>query len=189
MKKAQLIHTLSFPMLLLGIGLCSIPYIALLRAAIGVDAEMQLHFSTTLMFLIGGYMAAIGAMIYLSRNAQRAIAQNDNDKPMTAALKKPHYLGLAIFIPVPFISFILVYLFWRKDGMQSLSVDTEYRKSLNFQITIHLYWLMSLFLMPIAIGLFTFIMALALHLFGTLFMITQTEPGSETNYPANIKVI
>jgi len=189
MKKAQLIHTLSFPMLLLGIGLCSIPYIALIRAAIGIDEKVQIPFFTTLVFLIGGYMAALGAMIYLSRRSQQNILPSNNDKPSTSALKKPHYLGLLMLIPLPFISFILVYLFWRREGMQSHSLDTEYRKSLNFQITIHLYWLLSFFLMPIFIGFVMFAMGLLLHLLATLFVASKTQPNSVTNYPANIKII
>ena len=189
MKKAKMIHALSFPMLLIGIGLCSIPYIALIRAAIGIDETMQIHFTTTLMFLIGGYMAALGAMIYLSRRSQRNIPQNDSNKPLNSTLKKPHYLGLSMLIPLPFISFILVYLFWRREGMQSYDVDAEYRKSLSFQITIHLYWLLSFFLMPIVIGFFTFLMALVLHFLATLTVIAKTKLGSTTNYPANIKVI
>ena len=189
MKKAKLIHTLSFPMLLLGIGLCSLPYIALIRAAIGIDEKIQMPFTTTLIFLIGGYMAALGAMIYLSRSSQQNILPNTNNEPQISALKKPHYLGLSMLIPLPFLSFILVYLFWRREGMQSQALDNEYRKSLSFQITIHLYWLLSFFLMPIFFGFITFMMALALHLFATLMVIAETQPDSVTNYPANIKII
>ena len=189
MKKAQLIHTLSFPMLLLGIGLCSMPYIAIIRTAIGIDEKIQMPFTTTLIFLIGGYMAALGAMIYLARRSQQDIPLNDNDKPLNSALKKPHYLGLSMLIPFPFISFILVYLFWRHEGMQSHAQDHEYRKSLNFQITIHLYWLLSFFLMPIVIGFLTFMMALILHFLATLVVIAKTKADAVTAYPASIKII
>ena len=195
MKKAELIHTLSFPMLLLGIGLCSVPYIALIRAAIGIDETVRIAFTTTLIFLIGGYMAALGAMIYLSRHAQQRTTQNTDGKRQQVesvkitALKKPHYLGLLMFTPIPFISFIAVYWFWCREGMNSHALDTEYRKSLNFQITIHLYWLLSFFLMPIFFGFITFAMALVLHFFATLYVISKTQLSSVTDYPANIKII
>lgn len=191
MKKAKLIDTLSIPMLILGIALCSAPYIALIRAAIGIDEKVQMSFSTTLIFLIGGYMAALSGMIYLSRKSQQKISTTDSETPRKSALKKPHYLGLLMLIPLPFISFILVYLCWQREGQHSHRLDAEYRKSLNFQITIHLYWLLSFFLMAVFIGFIMFAMALLLHVLATLFMIMKT-PSSDTasiNYPANIKII
>lgn len=189
MNKTKLIETLSLPMLLLGIGLCSIPYIALIRVIIGIDKKMQLPFTTTLVLLIGGYMAALGSMIYLSRKSKKHIDYHQLDKNNNASLRKPHYLGLTMLIPFPFISFILIYSFWRREGVQTKRLDSEYRKSLNFQITIHLYWLLSFFLMPVVLGFFTFTIALLLHLVATFYVIISTKQDSEANYPANIQII
>jgi len=196
MSKNQFLNKAAYPIFLIGIFLCSFVYIPLIRSLLKFDTGFSVPFSSTLVFLIGGYMAGVGAMIFISRSyAEKSQLKSEKETSEThdkRSLKTPHWLGLSLYIPLPFLNFILLYHFWRKsrsNSQTSNSLEQEYRKALNFQITIYLFLLLSFFLVPIIIGILMIALSLALHLLSTLYVALTTSADSPKNYPINIKVI
>lgn len=145
-------------------------------------------------------MAAIGGMIYVARqtaaNRESLITQVAATTTTTSdpsishgTLAKPHWLGLTLLLPIPFISFFVLYFFWRKSPNHSAQVELEYKQAISFQITVHLYALLSFFLMFILIGLLLFVMVLALHFLATVYVAVKTQTGANTQYWANIRIV
>lgn len=187
MNKARLIQKMSVPLIGLGVLLSSYAYIPAIRAALGIDTFITMSFSTLLIFLIGGYMAALAGLITWFRKI--AIKPVKHQKSVSEYKRKPHLLGLSFLIPIPFISCLLLGWFWQKDRHVSEQLDETYRETANFHISLHLYLLVSFFLVPLFIGAVMIILLIATYALSTLYNILRKPKHGEVNrYPINIQV-
>ena len=187
MNKAKLIQKMSVPLIGLGVLLSSYAYIPAIRAVLGIDTFITMNFSTLLVFLIGGYMAALAGFITWFRNI--AIKPVKHLEGNNQYKRKPHLLGLSFLIPIPFVSCLLLGWFWQKDRHVSESLDETYRETANFHLSLHLYLLISFFLMPIVIGFLMLVLLLITYLIVTLFHILRTpKSGAISRYPINIQI-
>lgn len=190
MNKSTLIKHATIPLIILGIILSSCAYIPLLRVCLGVDESITIHFSTVLVYLIGGYMAGLAGLIAWLRTIPTRPNSNTpilNTIESTDYLHKPHLLGLTFLIPIPFISFLLLGFFWKKDRHFSRNLDDAYRTTINFHLAIHLYFLVSFFLMPVVIGFLMIALLFATYLLATFYNIIKTNQTAK--YPINIKIV
>ncbi|MGH1543921.1 MAG: DUF4870 domain-containing protein [Arenicella sp.] len=189
MTKNALITKLAMPLFLLGLCLSSVAYIPLVRKLVGIDATIGMPFSTMLIWLIAGSMAAIAGMISLTRKRSLDHITYKNENMDNTNIAIPYVLGLALLLIIPFANFVAVYYGWLKNRNHSTTLDEEYRCSLNFQITVQLYFLMCLFLLPIGIGFLLLPLLILLHIVGTLFVVWRRLSGNKQGYPATIKII
>ncbi len=187
MNKATFIQKIAIPLIGLGILLSSFAYIPILRAGLGIDAFISKSFLTVLIYLIGGYMAGIAGLITWHRSI--AIKPVNYKKSSPEYLRKPHLLGLSFLIPIPFISCLLLGWFWQKDRQFSPQLDESYRETSNFHLSLHLYLLVSFFLMPLFIGFVMLALLVATYLTATIYHILRS-PTVETasHYPINIQI-
>ena len=187
MKKSAFIHKMTWPLIGLGIVLSSFAYIPVIRAIFGIDETITIHFSTMLVFLVGGYMAALAGLMTWHRGI--AIQSIEHGEIAQASLKKPHLIGLCFLIPVPFLSCLLLGWFWQKERQQSEYLDEIYREVSNFHLSLHLYLLVSFFLMPIVIGFIMFALLMITFIVATLFhLCIQPKHKSIARYPINIQI-
>ena len=187
MNKTALIYRMTWPLIALGILLCSFAYIPVLRALLEIDESITIRFSTMLVFLVGGYMAALAGFITWHRRIAIQPVQHQEQSQPTR--KKTHLIGLSFLIPIPFLSCLLLGWFWQKDRHRNLLLDEAYREVSNFHLSLHLYLLVSFFLMPIFIGFVMFALLLITFLLATLYHLLKSP--SETNidrYPINIQI-
>lgn len=187
MNKTKLFQKITIPLIGLGILLSSYAYIPAIRAALGIDAFISMHFLTMILFLIAGYMAGLAGCI----NWIRTIAINpiNYKNNSNEHLRKPHLLGLSFLVPIPFISCLLLGWFWKKDRQYSQQLDETYRETTNFHLSLHLYLLVSFFLTPLFIGAIIFVLILATYAASTLWHILRTpKSGVISRYPINIQI-
>jgi uncharacterized Tic20 family protein len=201
MTKNQLIQKATLPLVALGVLLASYAYIPILRFALGLDESISMAFSTTLVFLIGGYMAGLAGLIAWAKAIDSKIIKvpssaqdkdmeesknKSNDKETKEYLLKPHLLGLLLVLPTPFISCIALLIFWQKDRHKSEELDQHYRGTINFHLSLHLYFLLCFFLAPLGVGIMALLIFMLIFLLATLWHLFVT---SKVRYPANINII
>lgn len=187
MNKAKFFQKMTIPLIGLGVLLSSYAYIPVLRTLLGIDVFITMNFSTLLVALVGGYMAGLAGCISWLRGI--AIKPVQYKKNSDQYLRKPHLLGLSFLIPIPFVSCLLLGWFWQKDRQYSQQLDDTYRETANFHLSLHLYLLISFFLMPIFIGFVMIILLLTTYLCATFFHIFRTpKSGSVSRYPINIQI-
>lgn len=168
------------------LGIALLP---LLRVALGIDAQIGLPFLTTVMLLIGGLMSGLSAMILLVRRVPPlsldATADHTNTKPVMLM----HASGLLLYTGIPLLNFLVAYWLWVRFRHENPHLNWLGREVLNFQVTIYLYLLLSLFMVFAAIGVVTTPLLLVFHLAATLYAIAKTSAGRAFTYPANIPII
>lgn len=187
MNKAAFIVKMSFPLIGLGILLSSFAYIPVLRALIGIDETISISFSVTITTLVGGYMAALAGFITWFRLI--AIKPVQYQQGSNSSLRKPHLIGLSLLIPIPFISCLLLGWFWQKDRKFNPSLNETYRETANFHLSVHLYLLISFFLMPIVIGFVMLALLLITYFLTTIYhCLIKPKLDSISRYPINIQI-
>ena len=187
MNKAAFIFKMSFPLIGIGILLSSYAYIPVLRALIGIDESIIISFSVMITALVGGYMAALAGFITWFRLI--AIKPVEYQPDLAPSFRKPHLIGLSLLIPIPFISCLLLGWFWQKYRQLNPALDETYRETANFHLSLHLYLLISFFLMPIVIGFVMFALLLATHLLVTVYhLIIKPKANIISRYPINIQI-
>ena len=161
----------------------------LMRVVVGVDEEIGMQFFTVVMFLIGGLMSGLTAMILLVRR-QPKLNWPDN---VTAQSAKSslllHSTGLLLFTGIPLLNFLACYWLWVSRRQTSEAIDRVGKEVLNYQITMYLYLMLSLFIIFAGIGLLTTPLLLGLHLVFTLIAIVMAAQGKQFNYPLNVPII
>lgn len=132
-------------------------------------------------------MAGLAGFITWHRTiAIQTIKHNDKSNEF---LRKPHLLGLSFLVPIPFFSCLMLGWFWQKDRRFSQQLDETYREVSNFHLSLHLYLLVSFFLMPIIIGFFMFALLILAFLCATFFHILRKPRVSQiSRYPINIQI-
>ena len=170
---------------LLLIGAAQLP---LLRFAMGIDTTINMAFTTVVVLLIGGLMSGLSAMILLVRRAPTLNVSEHSHTSKTNEIVM-HGTGLLLYTGIPLLNFLAAYWWWSRVRHQSQRLNLVGRNVLNFQITIYLYLLLSLFMVFAAIGLVTTPLILLLHLIATLLAMVFSALAKDFNYPANIPII
>ena len=172
------------------IGMALLPA---MRVLFGVDQQIGMQFMSVVMLLIGGLMSGLTAMILLVRRQIKIDWSKQTQSLDGPFIKKTslklHASGLLLFVGVPLLNFLVAYWLWIKYRTRCEAIDKIGKEVLNFQITIYLYLLMSLFLVFAAIGVLTSPLILLFHLFATLLAIAKVTAGNTFLYPANIPII
>ena len=172
------------------IGLALLPA---LRVLFGIDQHIGMQFMTVVMLLIGGLMSGLTAMILLVRRQIKIDWTKHSNTLEESEIKtlslQMHCSGLLLYVGIPLLNFLVAYWLWIKHRRSCEVLDTIGKEVLNFQISIYLYLLMSLFLVFAAIGIVTSPLILLLHLLVTIFALMIVSTGKSFLYPANIPII
>lgn len=178
---------LSISLILIGTAL-----LPLLRVTIGIDSTINLPFTTVVMLFIGGLMSGLTAMILLVRRVPQILVNSSELEPLNSARRQAvalHATGLLLYTGIPLLNFFVAYFLWNRYRRKTARLHVVARDVLNFQITVYLYLLLSLFMVFAAIGVVTTPLILLLHLLATILAIILTTMGKSFNYPANIPII
>jgi uncharacterized Tic20 family protein len=180
--------------MLLGMIFMSIALVPVARVILGIDASIQISFTTLCMWMIAGLMSGLtGMILFVRREAAIPITpkqnQNAGQSSTTSKKAKLHACGLLLYSCIPFANFVAAYLLWSRYRTESAELDQAGKDVLNFQITIYLYLLLSLFLVFIAVGIISNFLILIFHLVTTIVGIIQASQGGTFKYPANIAVV
>jgi len=185
-KKLSASLFIALGMALIGSGLAPI-----LRYALGIDNTINMSLFTCTVFAIGGLMAGLTGMILLTRRQASILTrQNTDDKQKTknqAILI--HASGFLLYTGIPLANFLACFYLWTTQRDKSDSIDTHGIAALNFQMTVYLYLLLSLFLVFIFFGIISTLLILLFHFICTVFACIQASRGKVFDYPANIPVI
>jgi len=182
----------SWVFIALALVLMGLALLPLLRAALGIDEQIQMQFFTVVMLLIAGLMCGLTGMLLLARRQPEIrVFQTEELDPQrenrTAALI--HVSGLLVFTGIPLANFMACYFLWLRNRQYSPKLDIHGREAICQQITFYLYAMMCLFMALLIIGIFGLMFLLALHLVITLIAISQALDGKVFRYPANIAVV
>ncbi len=171
----------------------------LLRAFIGIDAQITMHYFTVVTVLIGGLMCGLTGMILLSRKPALivptvtpfsdiiAAAPISVEQRRLAAML--HLTGLLIFTGIPLLNFFACYLLWLKTRDTAAFLDYHGREAINLQIAVYLYLLMSLFMAYVFVGVFMVLLVLLFALLVSVYAAAQALRGEWFRYPASIAII
>jgi len=168
--------------------LMAIAQLPLMRVAVGVDTEIGMAPSTMAVFMIGALMSGLTAMILLAGRQPKLehYANEDADKRIIIAI---HASGLLLFSGIPFANFLSAYYLWNRFRHQSKDIDQAGMDAINFQITVFLYLLLSLFMIIVVLGFFTTPLLLIFYAVCVIVGTVQAMRGKRFNYPTNIPVI
>ena len=173
---------------MIALSLMGIAQYPLMRVAFGIDSQISMPASTMAMFMIGALMSGLTAMILLA-GRQPKLTQysgNNSNKLLVVAI---HASGLLLFTGIPFANFLMAYYLWNRFRHQAKEVDDAGIEAINFQITIFLYLLLSLFMIFAVLGLITTPLLLLFYavcvIIGSLYAIN----GKPFRYPGNIPII
>ena len=173
---------LSLALILMGFALLPIP------RAIVLGIAPEIRFIDTVMFSIAGLMCGLSAMILLVRRQGNIDGYQTSDNDNSQAVKL-HTCALLLYSGIPLANFLLCYWLWLRNRHKSEWLDRHGKEVLNFQITIYLYLLLSLFLTFAVIGVFFIPFLLIIHLILTLTAIVKSASGHSFQYPLNIPII
>lgn len=183
----------------LGVVIMSLGLAPLLRAIIGIDAQIQMTYFTVVTVLIGGLMCGLTGMILLSRKPAPIVAAVTPFSdiiaaaPVSAAQRRSaallHLTGLLIFSGIPLLNFFVCYWLWLKTRDTSAYLDYQGREALNMQIAVYLYLLMSLFMAYVFVGVFMVLLVLLFALLVSVYAAIQAARGEWFRYPASMAII
>ena len=176
----------------LALSLIGLALMPIMRATFGIDAEIQMQFLTVTMLLIAGVMCGLTGMILLARR-QPTIEHLNSAPSMDPATRNKaamlHASGLLVITGLPLANFLLCYVLWVQFRGTSAELDQHGREAICQQITFYLYSLMCLFMALLIIGVFGFLLLLAIHLVCSLIATAMALQGKVFRYPANIAII
>ena len=173
----------------------SLALIPVARVVVKIDESIGIQFWTMIMLLIGGLMAGLTAMILLMRRQAHSTSSVElslNTKSLeyenAKQVRSLYACGLLLYTGVPLLNFLVAYWIWKKHRNEMPDVDRVGREVLDFQITIYLYLLLSLFLVFAVIGLFTTPIILLFHFAATIFVFFANYNRQKFHYLANIPI-
>jgi len=174
---------LSLALILIGMAL-----IPVARLVLTIDSQIGIQPLTMVMLLISGLMCGLSAMILLVR--RQPSLKHDQSIPINFSRStKFHACGLLLFSFIPLANFLLCYWLWIRNRHKSEWIDSQGKEVLNFQITVYLYLLLSLFLTLAVIGVIFIPLILLVHLVLTVIAILRSAAGHQFRYPFNIPII
>ena len=177
------------------IGIAQLP---LIRVGLGIDEDFSLSYLTVVVIMIGGLMSGLTAMILLVRRVHQISTDQLSITPADSAKSEQNQKtlsllfaasGLLLYSGIPLLNFLVAYWLWTKYRHTNTVLEVWGRDVLNFQITIYLYLLLSLFMVFAFIGIFSTPAILLLHLLVTILSIIFVAFDKPFNFPANIPII
>ena len=174
---------LSIALVLMGIA-----QLPLMRAAFGIDNQISMPPSTMAMFMVGALMSGLAAMILLA-GRQPKLHHDAGEETRKNVIVAIHASGLLLFSGIPFANFLVAYYLWNRYRRESKGVDEAGIEAINFQITVFLYLLLSLFMIIMVLGLFTTPLLLIFYAVCVLYGTVKAWRGKAVRYPTNIPVI
>lgn len=175
----------------LALLIAGVALIPLVRFFLGIDSQISLSFSVTVMLLITALMSGLTAMLLLVRR-QPILASKEVDIDNVASkstLLAIHSSNLLLFTGIPLFNFLIAYWLWVKNRALHPDYDHAGRQVLNYQISMYLYLLLSLFLIIAVLGLLTTPALLAVQLLISIWALTMVMQGKRFNYPISIDII
>jgi len=161
-----------------------------IRAVLGIDAQIEIQFLTVVSLLLAGLMCGLTAMLLLVKRQPDSLNYTQADtKPDHRNAAKLHATGLLLFTGIPLANFLVCFYLWVNYRRRSVYLDYQGREAICFQITIYLYLMISLLMAYAIIGVFAIPLVLLFHLIATLVAIFYALVGKAFRYPANITVI
>ena len=176
----------------LGLILMGIALFPLLRAALGIDAQIQMQFFTVVMMLIAGVMCGLSGMILMVRRQPQikwGSTENVSSSGRNSDLILVHASGLLLFTGIPLANFLACYFIWIRTRHNSLENDTHGREAVCQQISFYLYGMLCLFMALLLIGVFALLVLMLMHLVFTIIACVKAKQGELFRYPANISII
>jgi len=176
----------------LGLALLGIALLPLLRAALGIDAQIQMQFFTVVMMLIAGIMCGLSGMILMVRRQPKIKWTDDENANSTKENSNQilvHASGLLLFTGIPLANFLACYFIWVRTRHNSLETDTHGREAVCQQISFYLYGMLCLFMALLLIGVFALLILMLMHLVFTILACVKAKQGKLFRYPANISII
>ena len=100
-----------------------------------------------------------------------------------------HLAGLAGFTGIPFANIIAPFIVWIMKRNAHPFIDRQGREALNFQISITLYLIISIFLGVIFVGLVFIIIIPVIAFVFTIIAAIKAKDGKNYRYPFTIRLI
>lgn len=173
----------------LALLIAGVALIPLVRFFLGIDSQISLSFSVTVMLLITALMSGLTAMLLLVRRQPILAGKEVGNAASQSTLLAIHSSNLLIFTGIPLFNFLIAYWLWVKNRALHPEYDHAGRQVLNFQISMYLYLLLSLFLIIAVLGLLTTPALLAIQLLISIWALTMVMQGKQFNYPLSIDII
>lgn len=170
----------------------------ILRFALGLDPDISMPFTTVVVLMIAGLMSGLTAMILLTRRAPRLTPPDTSEvhceTPFQNAAEQRsavlmHASGLLLFTAIPLANFLVGYWLWTRFRHRSPVLNQVGQDVLNFQMSVYLYVLLSLFLVFALLGILTTPLIFFCHALISLVAIIRTALGKPFIYPLNIPII
>ena len=96
-------------------------------------------------------------------------------------------------VPIPWVPIIVPFLVWILKGDESEFVCKQSREALNFQLSLSIYWSLSIFLLftiiGIPIALIGFCVFIITNIICSMKGAVRTAKGLEYRYPMNLRLI
>ena len=99
------------------------------------------------------------------------------------------HLGALLGFAIPFGHIIVPLIIWSMYRDQSELVDRQGKESINFQLSITLYYLISILLIVLIIGIFMLITLVLLSFILVIIAAIKVDKGEEFHYPLTIRFI
>ncbi|NND83007.1 MAG: DUF4870 domain-containing protein [Gammaproteobacteria bacterium] len=160
-----------------------------MRFGLGLSPTIVLSPTSMAMWMIGGLMCGLTAMILMVRRQPMLPSAGSPAAVERSRALALHGSGLLLYSGIPLANFLLCFWLWRRFRQQSPWLNQQGIQALNFQISIYLYLLLSAFMVFAVLGVITTPLLLLLHLVCTLLACLQILRGRSFNYPANIPII
>lgn len=173
----------------LALSIAGFALIPLVRFFLGIDDQISLSFSVTVMLLITALMSGLTAMLLLVRRQPVLAVKDVNNPTSKPTLLAIHCSNLLFFTGIPLFNFLVAYWLWIKNRALHPDYDSAGRKVLNFQLSMYLYLLLSLFLIIAVIGLLTTPALLAIQLVLSVWAIVMAINNKQFDYPLSINII
>ncbi len=100
-----------------------------------------------------------------------------------------HLTALSLYIGVPFGHIIVPLIIWLIKKDEFAVVDEQGKESLNFQISITIYWIVAGLLCLIAIGLVLLPAIAVAHIVLIIIATVKTNQGEKYSYPLTLRFI
>jgi len=142
------------------------------------------------MFVLGIPMLVLG-MVLAFAGAAVGTTQVEGAQISTASKQMAcacHLGGLAGYV-VPFGSIIAPLVLWLSQRESDPFVDDQGREAVNFQISIMLYFIVSLVLMLLLIGFVLIFVVMFMHIVLMIVAALRAYNGEPYRYPLNIRFI
>ncbi|MEC7609939.1 MAG: DUF4870 domain-containing protein [Verrucomicrobiota bacterium] len=100
-----------------------------------------------------------------------------------------HLLGLASYLGIPFGNIIAPLVLWLLKRADDPFVDVCGKEAVNFQITISLYFTLSVVLIFAKIGILLLPLVVILHVIYTIVASIKASEGQHFRYPLTIRFL